>query len=360
MFIEAYFPIRSEIALGIELLVLGIFIYFFGTRFLRHFEFAEDRLKKSNTWWGMALLAIAFALPESIIALVASSQEHSSIGLNLATGTLLGANAFTLILIIFFNFFYGNEPSRFYTQRAFVFANAYNLLLIGLVGVAFFSALSFGNRSFFQEVPGLAKSFSYGIPFFFLVGTYSTFRYVLQEQAFPKFPETHLPKAMVNNASLICSGTALVLSCFCLEKIAVFLASRIWFYQGLEFRFGEILVGTFFLGFFVTLPKIGLVLGSLASRRSDLLLLFLSGSFLWNCVMLVICDLFQKPSLFAVVGQQHFLSVLILGLFLAVVLTSVITPKKRSLFRLACELLLLIVLWGYWAYALGHISMQIV
>lgn len=347
MFIEAYFPVRSDVALAIEYGVCGIFLYFFGRKFIQQVEVAEDLARKFNTWYGLALLAILCTLPEGVSTAFTLSTTAYEQSVDSMVGMLLGANAFSFLLIFLLNFFQKDRPFLFHLRRSLTVATAYNVFLSVLLGIAILTFAFPSKNSYFQNLEDFVLWIPLIFVIFWAVGMKSIFTMAIQEQHLPKFPQTRPPSAVTNALLLLVCGGLVIGASIGVTKLGQWVSHHPLVSETTTVRLGGLWVGTFITAVFLSLMKVGIVLGGVLGRRLDLVLLLLLGSTLSNLLVLV-CGFFWQGSDFLIRLQPHLLGLLLNLLFLSVALSSLTTAGKRAPLRLGLEFLLMLILWGFW------------
>ncbi|MEK7486890.1 MAG: hypothetical protein AABZ60_21405, partial [Planctomycetota bacterium] len=243
MFIESYFPVRSDVALAIEYSFCAFLLYFFGRKFIQQVEIAEDLYRKFNTWFGLALLAFLCTVPElcsSVIAITTLPIEHS---VDLVAGTLLGANAFSFLLIFLLSFFQKEQPFLFHLRRSLTMAVAYSVLLTSLLGIPILTYSMPSKISTLQNVDFFVLWIPLLVLFFWGFGMKTIFTTAIQEQKFPKFPSTRPPSSLGNFLGLLCTGGILVGTSIWVTQLGQLLSTYPIPYEVHSFRLGPLFVG---------------------------------------------------------------------------------------------------------------------
>ena len=315
--------------LGFLLCAAGIF--FFGRKLSYYGDLLAERTGMGKAWTGLILMSAVTSLPEMMVGISSVRVVGSA---DLALGDILGSCAFNLGLLSVMDLFMPEKKALLgQVSRHHILACSFGILLMALVGMGIFLE---------QDLLIIP---SFGLtPLLFALLYFSAMRslYAFQQS------EPVAEHAAEITVTLSLRQIVLRYSLFALLIIAAALAlPPMVEHIAADMGLGHSFAGTLFLAASTSLPEIAVSLAAVRAGSADMAVGNLTGSNLFNVLILAIDDLFYtRGQLLKDASEQHLISVFFVMAMSAVAIAGFTfhRPTKKWLLSLDTFLIFLLYL----------------
>jgi len=283
-----------------------------------------------KAWTGLILMSAVTSLPELMVGISSVRVVGSA---DLALGDILGSCAFNLGLLSVMDLFMPEKKALLgQVSRHHILACSFGILLMALVGMGIFLEQDL------LIVP------SFGLtPLLFALLYFSAIRslYAFQQS------EPAAEHASETTVQLSLRQIVLRYSLFALLIIAAALALPPMVEQiAADMGLGHSFAGTLFLAASTSLPEIAVSLAAVRAGSADMAVGNLTGSNLFNVLILAIDDLFYtRGQLLKDASEQHLISVFFVMAMSAVAIAGFTFHKPTKKWLLSLDTLLIFLLY---------------
>lgn len=305
-------------------------IFFFGRKLSYYGDLLAERTGMGKAWTGLILMSAVSSLPELMVGISSVRVVGSA---DLALGDILGSCAFNLGLLSVMDLFMPEKKALLgQVSRHHILACSFGILLMALVGMGIFLEQDL------LIVP------SFGLtPLLFALLYFSAIRslYAFQQS------EPAAEHASETTVQLSLRQIVLRYSLFALLIIAAALALPPMVEQiAADMGLGHSFAGTLFLAASTSLPEIAVSLAAVRAGSADMAVGNLTGSNLFNVLILAIDDLFYtRGQLLKDASEQHLISVFFVMAMSAVAIAGFTFHKPTKKWLLSLDTLLIFLLY---------------
>jgi len=327
-----------------KFLFCALIVVVSGTKLTRYGDAIAEKTGLTRAWVGLLLLATITSMPELISGISAAAIAEAP---DLSLGIVLGSNLFNLLIIAILDILYRPEPLLSKVSKRQILPAGLSIIIIALAGLGIFLSIKVNKLGI-----GWISGFSLLLLLFYLFSLRIIFRSEQRHQVAVSAaePQSLRYKSMSSKRTYLNFALAAI----------VIIGSAIWLANiGDEIArvtgWGESFVGSLFLAIVTSMPEMVVCTAALRLGAIDMAVADLIGSNLFNTGIIIIAsDIFYwpgpLPSLVSI--NQVFTALIAILMTLILLIGILLRSRRKALFLLSWESLVLIVLYFIGAYIL--------
>jgi len=332
----------DTVFIWIEFLLCLIIILFAGKRVAAYGDIIAAKTGIGGLWIGLLLLAIVTSLPELFSGISAVILVKAP---DLAIGAVFGSNAFNLLILVFLDIAYTNEPVLTSVSSRHLLPAGLSSVLVTLPAI-----LILISTPDFDLSIGWIGIYTPVLIILFIIFMRTIF---LREQKNPIEPQNTAEENQ-KNTHISLKKTYL----YFIISAAFVVAAGIWLaFVGEDIAettgWKESFVGSLFIAFTTSLPEMVVSFACLRLGALDMSIGNIIGSNMFNMSIIGIDDLFyrQGPILAYVSNSHAFTGLIVLLMTLVVIAGLVFRTHRKIALRISWYVPILVILYIIGAYA---------